>query len=310
MNGRIYDPLLGRMLSADVVVQAPGNLQAYNRYSYVMNNPLTLIDPSGWAGARPGSVGPVSGMAAFETEILERDLREMKDASGELGEANARRDYRAADAAKARLDTIIVRQGGDPRNPMPLPECELRPTRSEPAQAARNQTESAARRVDAPKQNVENLGAAAPETSPEARISFDPPAASTASSNGQPSTPIRGNAQVTSPGHAETSQQLANEIVAGGQATSVHLNQSLRTITQGAVSDLRRPDVASVNGNGAVTMIEVPSPSQTTSSQQAKVDSMVQALGPLAGPNSRVEPVRPPPPPPPPDPLTVHVRIP
>jgi RHS repeat-associated protein len=59
MNGRIYDPLLGRMLSADIVVQAPGNLQAYNRYSYVMNNPATYTDPtgffwdpnSGWWGA-------------------------------------------------------------------------------------------------------------------------------------------------------------------------------------------------------------------------------------------------------------------
>ena len=48
MNGRIYDPLLGRFLSADLVVQAPGSLQSYNRYSYVMNNPLTLTDPTGF----------------------------------------------------------------------------------------------------------------------------------------------------------------------------------------------------------------------------------------------------------------------
>jgi hypothetical protein len=48
MNGRIYDPLLGRFLSADIVVQAPGDLQAYNRYSYVWNNPLTRTDPSGF----------------------------------------------------------------------------------------------------------------------------------------------------------------------------------------------------------------------------------------------------------------------
>ena len=48
MNGRIYDPLLGRFLSADILVQAPGNLQSYNRYSYVFNNPLSFTDPSGF----------------------------------------------------------------------------------------------------------------------------------------------------------------------------------------------------------------------------------------------------------------------
>ena len=48
MNGRIYDALLGRFLSADIVVQNPGDLQAFNRYSYVWNNPLTRTDPSGW----------------------------------------------------------------------------------------------------------------------------------------------------------------------------------------------------------------------------------------------------------------------
>jgi uncharacterized protein RhaS with RHS repeats len=50
MNGRIYDPLLGRFLSADVLVQDPLSQQGYNRYSYVRNNPLSAIDPTGWAG--------------------------------------------------------------------------------------------------------------------------------------------------------------------------------------------------------------------------------------------------------------------
>jgi len=49
MNGRIYDPLLGRFLSADLIVQNPSSLQDYNRYSYVRNNPLSLTDPSGFA---------------------------------------------------------------------------------------------------------------------------------------------------------------------------------------------------------------------------------------------------------------------
>src|SRR6185312_2110812 len=48
MNGRVYDPALGRFLSVDPVYQAPTNMQSLNPYSYVMNNPLSLVDPSGY----------------------------------------------------------------------------------------------------------------------------------------------------------------------------------------------------------------------------------------------------------------------
>ena len=39
MNGRLYDPIVGRMLNVDNFVQNPSSSQAYNRYSYVVNNP-------------------------------------------------------------------------------------------------------------------------------------------------------------------------------------------------------------------------------------------------------------------------------
>ncbi|PHS69113.1 MAG: hypothetical protein COB23_07085, partial [Methylophaga sp.] len=48
MNGRVYDPTLGRFISADPFVQFPLNAQSLNRYSYVMNNPLSFTDPSGF----------------------------------------------------------------------------------------------------------------------------------------------------------------------------------------------------------------------------------------------------------------------
>jgi RHS repeat-associated protein len=48
MNGRIYDPGIGRFLSADPFVQAPMVTQNFNRYSYVLNNPLSFSDPSGF----------------------------------------------------------------------------------------------------------------------------------------------------------------------------------------------------------------------------------------------------------------------
>ena len=47
MNGRIYDPLLGRFLQADPMVAEPGNPQNWNPYSYVFNNPLANTDPTG-----------------------------------------------------------------------------------------------------------------------------------------------------------------------------------------------------------------------------------------------------------------------
>lgn len=47
MNGRMYDPLNGRMLSADNYVQGGLGSQGYNRYSYAGNNPFKYTDPSG-----------------------------------------------------------------------------------------------------------------------------------------------------------------------------------------------------------------------------------------------------------------------
>ncbi len=49
MNGRMYDPVLGRFLSPDPLIQAPDFTQSLNRYSYCLNNPLSLIDPSGYS---------------------------------------------------------------------------------------------------------------------------------------------------------------------------------------------------------------------------------------------------------------------
>ena len=59
MNGRVYDPTIGRFLSADPFIQAPDETQSWNRYAYVRNNPLSLIDPSGysWLSSALRSIG-------------------------------------------------------------------------------------------------------------------------------------------------------------------------------------------------------------------------------------------------------------
>jgi len=48
MNGRIYAPGTMRFTSPDPFVQDPSDVQSYNRYSYVLNNPLVHTDPSGY----------------------------------------------------------------------------------------------------------------------------------------------------------------------------------------------------------------------------------------------------------------------
>lgn len=48
MNGRIFDPTLGRFLQPDPFVQEPGNLQNYDRFMYCFGNPGTCTDPTGY----------------------------------------------------------------------------------------------------------------------------------------------------------------------------------------------------------------------------------------------------------------------
>ena len=82
MNGRVYDPRLGRFTSADPIVQFPHYSQSFNHYSYVLNNPLSLTDPSGHflpiiagaiavaQGLTAGYVALTVGIAAFAQALI------------------------------------------------------------------------------------------------------------------------------------------------------------------------------------------------------------------------------------------------
>jgi hypothetical protein len=102
MNGRVYDPTLGRFLSADPFVGDVGDSQDYNRYSYLGNNPLGGTDPSGYfslkdavkivaivvvayftAGAALYAMGGgVTGLAAGATATFGQSLAAIAGANG------------------------------------------------------------------------------------------------------------------------------------------------------------------------------------------------------------------------------------
>ena len=47
-EGRLYDPHLSRFLTPDPIVAHPGFGQSWNPYSYVLNGPLSHVDPTGF----------------------------------------------------------------------------------------------------------------------------------------------------------------------------------------------------------------------------------------------------------------------
>ncbi|MDD5005589.1 MAG: SpvB/TcaC N-terminal domain-containing protein [Candidatus Omnitrophica bacterium] len=47
-GARYYDPVIGRFISPDPTIQHPNDPQDLNRYAYCRNNPINLIDPTGF----------------------------------------------------------------------------------------------------------------------------------------------------------------------------------------------------------------------------------------------------------------------
>ena len=76
MNGRVYDPGSGRFLSADPFVFYPYSTQGFNRYAYVMGNPMKYVDPSGFSAEGECSAsdsGESSGGSACDNASSDND---------------------------------------------------------------------------------------------------------------------------------------------------------------------------------------------------------------------------------------------
>ncbi len=89
-----YNSRIGRFVQPDTIIPGAGNPQAFNRYAYVLNNPVNFVDPS---GHEPGC-----------TKILDEQCLIYKDSSG----ASVRRDL-STSVAKPELDIWLDEAMGE-----------------------------------------------------------------------------------------------------------------------------------------------------------------------------------------------------
>lgn len=74
MNGRVYDYNVGRFMGVDPFIQAPGNSQSINPYSYIMNNPMAGTDPTGYISELQQQalrdLGEQQGLTSVEVDTM------------------------------------------------------------------------------------------------------------------------------------------------------------------------------------------------------------------------------------------------
>ncbi|MEZ4616309.1 MAG: RHS repeat-associated core domain-containing protein [Caldilineaceae bacterium] len=61
-GARWYDPALGRFVQPDTIVPDPGEAKAFDRYAYVLNNPLRYVDPT----------ATIAAMRSSSTSVVKR----------------------------------------------------------------------------------------------------------------------------------------------------------------------------------------------------------------------------------------------
>ncbi|MDC3957499.1 RHS repeat-associated core domain-containing protein [Polyangium jinanense] len=119
MKGRLFDPRLGRFLTPDPFVTWPWSGQGWNPYSYVLNNPLRYIDPSGYQQVETGveDLPPVPGEVQMPTDHVHVPLDAIRALSG-------RNPGEDVGGSAGKGDVTTVGQPVPQRHAMPAEEVE------------------------------------------------------------------------------------------------------------------------------------------------------------------------------------------
>jgi RHS repeat-associated protein len=125
MNARLYDPILGRHTSADPTVPDPSNTQSLNRYSYVLNNALVFVDPTGLASnsleRKPNPPGCTGSVAIGCVTGRGKGLFYAADVSGPTTRAATNSAAATHLAAPAPLGADAIPRGNGGGYPAPAP---------------------------------------------------------------------------------------------------------------------------------------------------------------------------------------------
>ena len=99
MNGRVYDYNVGRFLSVDPILQSPTNSQSANPYSYIMNNPMSGTDPTGYQSDT--EIQEINGGVVAEHQIEDK-------ARVENGQNNEKVKVRVKDSRSVNKTGAVV----------------------------------------------------------------------------------------------------------------------------------------------------------------------------------------------------------
>jgi RHS repeat-associated protein len=105
LQGRLYDPALGRFLSADPIVGNTAFSQSWNAYSYVNNSPLDFTDPSGFACTASQAVTNASEKAYIASGTCNGGNNYSTSSGEELTVSDG---SRVPDAAASNAGAIVV----------------------------------------------------------------------------------------------------------------------------------------------------------------------------------------------------------
>ncbi|MEZ0195920.1 hypothetical protein AB9U01_17920 [Pseudomonas qingdaonensis] len=93
-------------------------------------------------------------------------------------------------------------------------------------------------------------------------------------------------------GHAQMSEDIAEQMAMSGNYERVGVNVAVKTVTGVPTDPITRPDVTGLRKDGKVDIVEVPSPTDQSHKLRAKGQNTLQGLGDRAGAYRETEKTR------------------